>query len=80
MLAPIVTGWAWECLGGLLSGTNFFKNESLRRDGVRTAQAVIPGIVNLIDLLTSEAKICIELGLTGNPFAFTLLGSSLRAW
>ena len=59
---------------------HFFKNESLLHDRVRTAQAVTPGIVYLIDLLISEAKICIELGLTGNPFAFTPLGSFLRAW
>ena len=61
-------------------GNVFFKNESLLHGRVRTAQAVTPGIVYLIDLLISEAKICIELGLTGNPFAFTPLGSFLRAW
>ena len=46
------------------------KNESLLRDRARTTQAVTPGIIYLIDLLISEAKICIELALAGSHDRF----------
>ena len=74
-----------KAVGCLVRGSSpcwaiFFKNKSLLRERARTVQTVPPGMLYLIDLLISEAKICMELGLTGNPFAFTPLGSFLRAW
>ena len=48
-----------------LSYSLFFKNKSLLREKARTVQTVPPGMLYLIDLLISEAKICMELGLTG---------------